>query len=239
MTTTTTEEATMTLAGFISNPVLLTGFGIYMALYLSISGSSSASARSGWYAVAGIKYHNESSSNKASSFPSKFKYYIPIIISGVLGIYGLIVATLLVGKISDSEHEITTKEGIRYMFAGLAVGGCCNASGFAISDFVGNLMYNAAEATAPKPTTKDGDVKNDETTTAAATDDSGRYHEDESSFASMGRALLQGRSNKKDTTSRGVAVVSQEPSIAMLVSLVFMEALGLYGLVVALCLIGA
>jgi V-type H+-transporting ATPase proteolipid subunit len=58
-----------------------------------------------------------------------FKALIPIIMAGILGIYGLIVAVLLNGGISDT---FTGKDGFKYLGAGLACGLSSLASGLAI-----------------------------------------------------------------------------------------------------------
>ena len=57
-----------------------------------------------------------------------FKSLIPIIMAGILGIYGLIVAVLLTNKVDGA----TPKEGLEYFGAGLSCGFCALASGLAI-----------------------------------------------------------------------------------------------------------
>jgi V-type H+-transporting ATPase 16kDa proteolipid subunit len=59
-----------------------------------------------------------------------FKALIPIIMAGILGIYGLIVSVLLSGKAkSDS---LTMAQGYQYLAAGLCCGLSSLASGLAI-----------------------------------------------------------------------------------------------------------
>jgi len=59
-----------------------------------------------------------------------FKSLIPIIMAGILGIYGVIVAVLLNTKASSS--NLTVKNGYQYLGAGLCCGLSALASGLAI-----------------------------------------------------------------------------------------------------------
>ena len=57
-----------------------------------------------------------------------FRALIPIIMAGILGIYGLIVAVLMAGKVKDSDPAA----GFRQFSAGICCGFCSLASGLAI-----------------------------------------------------------------------------------------------------------
>lgn len=61
-----------------------------------------------------------------------FKALIPIIMAGILGIYGVIVAVLLGTRTSSSGDKLTMKEGYQYLAAGLCCGLSALASGLAI-----------------------------------------------------------------------------------------------------------
>ena len=65
-----------------------------------------------------------------------YKSLIPIIMAGILGIYGIIVSVLLVSKVKDmanAKDDLTRgKNGYQYLAAGLACGLSSLASGLAI-----------------------------------------------------------------------------------------------------------
>ena len=68
--------------------------------------------------------------------------------SGVLAIYGLIVAVLLVGKLqekssdeNDSQYSISESDGYRHLSAGLAVGLSCQMGGVSMADFLASVVY--------------------------------------------------------------------------------------------------
>ena len=58
-----------------------------------------------------------------------FKALIPIIMAGILGIYGIIVAVLLNGSIKE---DLKVRDGYRYLGAGLSCGLSALAAGLAI-----------------------------------------------------------------------------------------------------------
>ncbi|CAD8149710.1 unnamed protein product [Paramecium pentaurelia] len=59
------------------------------------------------------------------------KSLIPVVMAGILGIYGMIVAVLLSQKVK-SPLEYTYKSGFAHMASGLCCGCSCIAAGFAI-----------------------------------------------------------------------------------------------------------
>ena len=68
-------------------------------------------------------------SNAGLVDPSKiFRSIIPIIMAGILGIYGLIVAVILQGR----AKECTGQDGFKYLGAGAACGFSSLAAGLAI-----------------------------------------------------------------------------------------------------------
>jgi V-type H+-transporting ATPase proteolipid subunit len=165
------------------SPQLLTGLGSAFSIFLAAAGSAFASSHAGIYAVRGKGF---------LAFP-------PLMISGVLAIYGIIVSVLLVGKFKDDMTEI---EGYRNFSAGLSVGLACCASGLGIASFMRQINEHS---TVPVPTTT-SDRPEDE-------------------------PLIGRREN---------GIFAHQPTnvINLLMSLVFLEAIGLYGLIVALFLMG-
>ena len=59
------------------------------------------------------------------------KSLIPVVMSGILAIYGLVVAVLISGNISPTE-EYTLYNGAMHLGCGLCVGFACLSSGYAI-----------------------------------------------------------------------------------------------------------
>ena len=121
--------------------------------------------------------------------------FVPIIISGVLAIYGMIIAVLLQGKLTAGE-TMTKEQGYRYLAAGLAVGFACLSSGLGIAKFLADHLKNSEP------------VKIE--------------HVGEGSEPLMGEG-------------GGMAARS---FLRLVLVLCFLEAIGLYGLIVALFLIG-
>ena len=61
-----------------------------------------------------------------------FKGLIPVVMAGILGIYGLIVAVVINSKIKGAGQSITLPEGYKYFGAGLTNGLSATAAGLAI-----------------------------------------------------------------------------------------------------------
>ena len=169
------------------DPELLTGLGAAASVFFCSLGSALASVPAGKYAMR----------SKAGVLA-----YSPIVIAGVLALYGVIVAVLLSGKIGGGDNS--SLNGYRNVSAGLAVGLACLASGLGMAGFLEDSLHH--------PNT---------TSVAAVT---------ENSAVSEMHAPLVPNSGAK-------VVMIEPPSIRFLMCMVFMEAIGLYGLVVALILI--
>ena len=60
------------------------------------------------------------------------KSVIPVIMAGILGIYGLIVAVILQGKISGSNNNYSYKSGFAHLSSGLCCGLSSLGAGIAI-----------------------------------------------------------------------------------------------------------
>lgn len=158
----------------MADPKLMTGLGAALSVFLASAGASLGTAPAGTFAIrtnAGIRS------------------FCPIVISGVLAIYGTIMAVILSGKIND---DLDTTAGYRYFTAGLSTGLACLASGHGLGSFISsNLTVNAAPAT-------EGN-----------------------------QSLLGGLPRKLSPA---------DPTVKFLMVLVFLEAIGLYGLIVGLIL---
>ena len=63
---------------------------------------------------------------------SIIKGVIPVIMAGILGIYGLIVAVILAQKLSGEANYINVKKGYQYLGSGLCCGFTSFAAGIAI-----------------------------------------------------------------------------------------------------------
>ena len=95
--------------------------GCALAMILSSLGSAYGTAKSG-IGISGI-----------GTFKPELimKSLIPVVMSGILAIYGLVVAVLISGNISPTE-EYTFYNGVMHLGCGLCVGFACLSSGYAI-----------------------------------------------------------------------------------------------------------
>ena len=182
------------MSSFTCDPNLLTGLGAVLSLFFSAAGSALASAHAGIFAL----------NDKQS-----YKSFVPIVQAGVLSIYGLIIAVLLIGKLgggdsSDGVAVLSTVQGYRNLCAGLANGLGSWASGWGMSIFIKQL------------------------------NDSGAIvgHGGEGSTQSeLQRPLIQGSG---DNASASSSIDFKK----LVMCMIYLEAIGLYGLIVALFLIG-
>ena len=158
----------------------MTGLGAALSIFLSASGAASGSAASGTFAL-------QSSSTGFASF-------IPIVISGVLAIYGAIVGVILSHRMFD--EKLDASDGYRHLCSGLAVGLACLVSGSGIATFVSQNTWVVPQK---------------------------RSDQEEALLSS--KALPSPVMGAKFTIKMGLV-------------LVFLEAIGLYGLIVGLILIG-
>jgi len=167
------------------DPKLLTGLGAALSIFLSGTGSAIASAHSGVYAI-------------RSQDTQGLKGLVPIVISGVLSIYGIIVSIILSSKF---QKELTEEDGYRNLSAGLSVGLACWASGWGMAKFIKQC------------------------------NEQGQEHRTTPTTTQMTEPLV-------GTPAIAHFVVPPEPNTIFLMVLVFLEAIGLYGLIVALFLMG-
>ena len=75
------------------------------------------------------------------------KSIIPVVMAGVLGIYGLIVAVLIATKIAPEKGKYSSFSG----FAHLAAGLCCGLAGLAAGVAIGIVGDAGVRATALQP----------------------------------------------------------------------------------------
>lgn len=95
--------------------------GCALAMVLSCVGAAIGSAKSG-IGIAGI-----------GTFKPELimKSLIPVVLSGILSVYGLVVSVLIAGGLNPAE-EYSLFKGIMHLACGLSVGFSCMASGYAI-----------------------------------------------------------------------------------------------------------
>lgn len=95
--------------------------GCAAAMILSCAGAAIGTAKSG-VGISGI-----------GTFKPELimKSLIPVVMSGILGIYGLVVAVLVSANISPT-NEYTLYSGFVHLSCGLCVGFACLSSGYAI-----------------------------------------------------------------------------------------------------------
>lgn len=195
----------------MANPELMTGLGAAFSIFLCSAGSVVGSVQAGIYAL---------QQNGGGIFS-----FFPIIIAGVLSIYGIIIAVILSGQ-----SDINEANGFKNLCAGLSVGlasifllqGCihhvthsfvfltlflslytqaCLMSGIGMSNFLEKHM-------APSRITS----RNTRATTCCG---------------DQQEPLISG-----DTQSYAIPPTSW----SLIMVMVFLEAIGLYGLIVALIL---
>ena len=107
----------------LSLPCFFAYMGIACALVFANLGAAYGTAKSGVGICAmGIM--------KPASI---IKGVIPVIMAGILGIYGLIVAVILAQKLSGDEKYILVKKGYQYLGSGL----CCGLTSFAAGIAIG------------------------------------------------------------------------------------------------------
>jgi V-type H+-transporting ATPase 16kDa proteolipid subunit len=176
------------------SPELLTGVGAAASVFLSSIGSAIASVHGGMYAL-----HS----------PFGWYGFGPVIIGGVLSIYGLIIAIILCGRLNaSSTSPLSETDGYRHLSAGLAVGFACLCSGMGMGQFVKMSM-------SPPP---------------SLSSHSRSHNEDDDAAQPL---LFSGTSMASPTFFFFPKTITR-----LMLVLVFLEAIGLYGLIVAVFLSG-
>jgi F0F1-type ATP synthase membrane subunit c/vacuolar-type H+-ATPase subunit K len=190
-------------------PSILAGLGIAFAVGMSASGSVTAST----FAVLYL-YSGGDSNNREQMFYAM----CPIVISGVLAIYGLIVGIIAGQAMNEAKESLSIGEGGRIFAAGLAVGLSCLASGDGLASILSNYWYSNGGC-------------GDEGSTI-------RYSK---VVDPKEEALLLDRNNdnQRHATKRHLVGDAPKMTLRFLMSLVFLEAIGLYGLIVALIILSS
>jgi len=96
--------------------------GVTAAMIFSAAGSAYGTAKSG----TGI-------ASMAVARPDLvMKAIIPVVMAGIVAIYGLVVAVIISGKVAPGGVEYTIDEGFAHLAAGLTCGLCGLGAGYAI-----------------------------------------------------------------------------------------------------------
>jgi ATP synthase proteolipid subunit len=107
------EKQIVEIYSIMVSAELLTGLGAAASIFFCSTGAAVASAPAGVFALRS----------------STYKAFIPIVIAGVLAIYGIIVAVILAGNLKQNGSSMTESDGYKQLAAGLSVGLGCLASG--------------------------------------------------------------------------------------------------------------
>ena len=146
------------------------------------------------------------------NYPSGIiKNIVPIVMAGVLGIYGLIVAVIITQGISKPDPDGSTTYSLYSSYAHLAAGLCCGVSCLAAGGTIGVIGDVGVQCFGLKAS---GGKRSWATGEGANPGDAG-------------------------DTSMDVAVTTEASNklyVGLLIMLIFAEALALYGLIVALIL---
>lgn len=223
-------------------PELLTCLGMAFAIGLSMNGSSSASSVSGAYITRYIHSVPPSSVSSTTtvttttSLGNFVKPFIPIIISGVLAIYGFIIAILLGMKYQSMDNSTTSPPvdvttGYKYLAAGLSVGLACSASGSGLRDFLNDYVMVYAS---PYGFMNHRAVLRNSSSSSNNNNSIDGENTNVSSSSSLVEPLLSGQDK---TTPTMLQQAFPEPNLHFCMTLVYLEAIGLYGFIVALALI--
>jgi ATP synthase proteolipid subunit len=178
------------------NPELLSSIGIASAICFSFYGSCMSSTVGGTYLY-------------AMSCKHTWKAAIPIVISGVLAIYGFIIATLIALRMKTVSNDIVG--GYMNLSAGLSVGFACFWSGTFMASFLQCALYNTAPG--------------------------GDERETASSYLNLNNRM-QVPLLPPELRGRNVADMPiPAPTVRFCMVLVFLEAIGFYGFLVAILLL--
>eukprot|EP01083_Nonionella_stella_P048808 130293_1 len=155
---------------------------------------------------------------------SVMKNIIPIVMAGVLGIYGLIVAVILAESIPSPSKQRDNAYSVYTAMAHLCAGLCCGASGLAAGGcigIVGDYGVRAVGYRASNISLFPSSVEKAGYSTIPDSEDNADAGAGGGSGMAGGGADLGGEDQSK-------------LFVGMLIMLIFSEALALYGLIVAL-----
>lgn len=207
----------------LKEPTLVNHFCPSYATAVGYTGVVAASTLSNFGAAWGTWKSGVSVIHTGTRHPSSvMKNVIPIVMAGVIGIYGLIVAVILAESISKPSKSRDNSYSLYTALAHLCAGLCCGASGLAAGGCIGivgdygirAVGYRASEISLfPSAAQRDG--------YASVPDNDG----DAGDGKSTPDAPIGAQDNANDQSKLFVG---------MLIMLIFSEALALYGLIVAL-----
>jgi F0F1-type ATP synthase membrane subunit c/vacuolar-type H+-ATPase subunit K len=199
----------------MTHPNFLSGLGAVLSIFLSSVGASWASVPAGLWAIHNLSsQQGDGRSGSGHSFlncmfRSCFSSFAPIMIAGLLALYGTIVAVV----ITYSNTATTTKPsdemsaGYRSLTAGLVVGLSCLTSGGGLARFLQQVKQSQNNVSLS--------ITN---------------HTDCQMTEQQHQPLLTNRHHESDITTPIC-------NVRFLMVLVFLEAIGLYGLMVALLIL--
>lgn len=178
------------------DPTIFTGLGAVLAVFLSGLGSAIGSAHGGIFAL------RNSSKDKLS-----WLAFAPIIVAGVLAIYGIIVGVILSKELKNGNpNAMTALDGTKNFSAGLAVGLSSLASGLGMSSFLKQCNESSFDGAIVSTATTEG--------------------------SSVGE-----REPLLTVQGTGDKVQGRDFAHKLIVVMVYLEAIGLYGFILALVLL--
>ncbi|KAL7559464.1 hypothetical protein ACA910_017478 [Epithemia clementina (nom. ined.)] len=209
------------IQGFDSCPSWAPAFG-YLGASLCMIFASWGSAWGTWRAGLGVCH-------MGIDHPAGIiKTIVPIVMAGVLGIYGLIVSVIITQAVAppsqgDGYNTYSTFNAYTHLAAGLCCGLSCLAAGGTIG-ILGDVGVRAFGLTAEHGNKWFWDP--------AALEAAGHHHggadgEDDGGAAAVAAPIM---------SNRNAAESANKLYVGMLIMLIFSEALALYGLIVALIL---
>lgn len=193
-------------------PSYATAMG-YMGVVAAVTLSNMGSAYGTWQS--GVSLVHTGIRNPADIM----KNVIPIVMAGVIGIYGLIVGVILgqgIGKpTNDRANTYSFYTGMAHLCAGLCTGICGLAAGICIG-IVGDhgiraIGYRATRVTLFQQFDRQGPGTEDKET-----------------------PLVEGEGGAASETMMSASQDQNKLFVGMLIMLIFAEALALYGMIVAL-----
>mmetsp|Transcript_4036 Transcript_4036/g.10203 ORF Transcript_4036/g.10203 Transcript_4036/m.10203 type:complete len:205 (-) Transcript_4036:401-1015(-) len=193
---------------------LMAGLGAALALLLSTAGSAYGTVYAGALAV--------QQTAATGTYRERMLGFAPVIISGVVSIYGLIMAVIIAARITGSEENLSREAGDRLFCAGLIVGSTALVAGAAIGRLAAKLLDGHAVLALSGRTAK---LVNEGTTGASA-----------AGVSDTADLTLLDHEGGATGTASSVRASIAGPIVTVPVILVsiFIEALALYGLVAGL-----
>ena len=107
----------------MSLPILHTGLGAALALFLTGGGAAYATVPASIFAIR----HKD------------LMAMVPVVQAGVLAVYGVIIGYKLSMKLTEEDAIISESEGYKYLSAGLSVGLSCLASGYGMGKYLSQI----------------------------------------------------------------------------------------------------